>query len=308
MFDDDYSAQSRARFLSAREPIFCMGTGFDQKSIKDGGGIVTPWNAAPELHELRRFSRIFLCPSKDESPGSQMPRTLSEIDELRTLAIPHIFVPQISPINLPSTLKCLQVTYDEKHQPRRSWSDIQWPQSVTTNILGLFQRTNSGIYAALARLGVTGSSLPRLQFLACEVDGAREVMKAVQTFETLEHVELEILKKLTPWAQIPATVKVVKITLPSAESVLSGIETLTNLRSLEINGARGQLDFSCLLPCPSLREIGILNSRKIINIESLLEHPTLRSVSFLDCGNPFKGTLKERFKARGFERLMIDFA
>ncbi|MFD7658546.1 hypothetical protein ACFV4N_31615 [Actinosynnema sp. NPDC059797] len=59
---------------------------------------------------------------------------------------------------------------------------------------------------------------------------------------------------------------------------------------------------------PELVELTVLNSRKVVNARALLDCPTPAGVTFVDCGNPFKGGGKALFEARGFAHLDIDWS
>lgn len=78
------------------------------------------------------------------------------------------------------------------------------------------------------------------------------------------------------------------IVLPRLEAVLLVCEIFTEL--------------------PRLRELSLLNSKKIKNIEALLGCPGLEHLRCLDCGNPFKKGIAQKFESRGFARLDIRFA
>ena len=77
---------------------------------------------------------------------------------------------------------------------------------------------------------------------------------------------------------------------------------------LWLNNLRCELDCAMLASLPRLREVNLLNSRKIANIEALLESRTLESVQFINCGKPFTRELKQRFQAKDYKRLQIEFA
>jgi hypothetical protein len=305
---NDYFSKSRSRFLSPGEPILCLGTGFDAKSITDTGGVIVPWGTEVPGDEAAKFGRVFLCPTQAEAGNAQLPKFLAGLGKIGTILLPHTLVPQLSNEALPSSVACLQLVYDSKFQPRDAWDDVRWPDIQLRNVAGLFQRTNQVPSTNWTKSGLAGERLPNLKFLSCEMEGLQRALLVVQTFSQLQHLELENVKKTSIWPQLPPTLEALKLTQAATGFSFNGVGSLPALQTLAIFNARCEIDCEIFSQSKQLVEVSIVDSKKLKNLDALLEHATLRSIRFLDCGKPFTEALKARFKAQGFERIEIDFA
>lgn len=299
---------SRVEYLESLARPLSIGVELQQKGILDAGGACLAWSGAPSMSDLKDVQRVFLAPTAEEAAIRQFPAFLAGIASLRTLAIPHTFISALSAAVLPRSLACLQLSYKDLYMPRKDWADLRWPLLTLPNVHGIFQHTFGGPSNAWTSLGMTPTLLPSLKFISCEIDGSQRAAEIVGTFPKLRHVELEIVRNARVLDLLPTTVEALSVTAPFQKFSMQGIGRISALRALKINGARCEIDFESLLSCQNLVEINILNSKRLKNVEALLEHPKLKSIYFLDCGKPFKGMLKERFRSRGFDRLEIDFA
>lgn len=89
---------------------------------------------------------------------------------------------------------------------------------------------------------------------------------------------------------------------------LSPIQGFKTLEMVSLNSVRAEIDCEIFTKLPRLRDLSLLTSKKIKNIEALLGCPGLEHLRCLDCGNPFKKGIAQKFESRGFERLDIRFA
>lgn len=284
---------------------FCSGSKLDyQENYREDGFGFIEWTAPASQLPIETIHEIVLLPTKAQLKKAVFPAFLSNLTRVQHAVFALNFLYNRQAEKLPLELKSLVLSRD-LGQPAELSQSTGW-DTLPPGLQALL------IIGDQEKLPVTGclsqEKLPRLEHLAFTFTHTQE-LEVFQRFSSLTDLELTNLRDY-PILQHVAHLPLVSLDLSGTTAKFdpSGLAKLSSLQMLRLNGLRCEFDCQLLGQLSNLQELVVLNSKKLRNVESLLQMKQLTRLSFLDCANPFKGGLYQRFIDHGFQEFDARYA
>lgn len=279
----------------------CVGNAAECDDLTQDGAVRIRWGGEPRPEDVAGIRCLHLRPSPTRLREPALPAFLPDLPALRQLVLPTPLVPHLGRGGVGGRLAALVVSHDHTHPipaaPLRA--DVALPA------LRALMWVASAVPPTLPRVL---DPLPPLEFLRVNVSGDPAVLRRLRDLTTLRHLELVDLRDVDVFDHLDAPLRVLEVTGAGRGFPVARLPSLPALESLRLNGVRAEIDCAVFRELPELVELVVLNSRKVVNARALLDCPKLAGVTFVDCGNPFKGGGKALFEAKGFAHLDIDWS
>lgn len=297
-------------FQQSNELRFCAGSKNECAELAADGYQVIDWDAEVDPRTIASIKLLHLVPTKQQLKKAKLPAFISRLVHLESLVLDLSFLRNLQADELPGSLRSLTLVRDLRYLDliqdfsRRpvSWKDtIVLPRLEALMLVADDEK--SGFLRSIAQ-----RNFPSLRFLGFSLSDASE-LQVFEKFEQLSDVEVIRLGDCDVFTRLGA-LPLVSVSLGGTRQKfdLSPIKGFKTLEMVSLNGVRAEIDCEIFTELPGLRELSLLNSKKIKNIEALLGCPGLEHLRCLDCGNPFKKGIAQKFESRGFARLDIRFA
>lgn len=290
---------------------FCSGAKSEcARLVEDEGYSVIEWKADADRLPIEKIKLLDLVPAKAQVKKAVLPAFVAKLKNLENILFNLYFVKNIAAGQLPESLRSIlfsrELDYEELIEEMEEnppvWNeDVTLPNVAAIKIIGGDEKTE-----LLANL--SPKNFPSLKFLAFDIADKSE-LDVFDRFPELTDIELLYLNNFDIFERVK-NLPLVSLDLGGTNNKfkMSGVKDLKTLKFLRLNSVRAEIDCRDFAAMPELKELVILNSKKIQNIEALLDCEKLVSISFLDCGNPFKKGIGDKFKARKYEMLDIEYA
>lgn len=281
-----------------------------EDDYRDDGYHFIEWDTAAKDLPIEKIKLLTLAPGKPQLKKAVFPEYLSELANLEHAVFDINFLKNNQAEKLPAKIRSLILSRN------LSYSDllddliknkIEWDESVRLeNLEALFiiaDEEKEGITAT-----ISDKVFPKLKYLGFKFTNKSE-LDIFERFPKLTDLELSDLRDYPIFEHIEHLPLIsLDITGTNNKFDLADVKNLEALEFLRLNGIRSEIDCRIFTELPELTELVVLNSKKIINIEALLDCKNLKSISFLDCGNPFKKGIADKFKAEDYQMFDIKYA
>ena len=312
MREINYIIERTSSFFQQSEQFrFCCGSKREcAELVEDENFTVIEWNADASALEIEKIKLLFVEATKAQLKKAELPPFVENLEKLENIAFDLSFLRKVKQSSLPDSLRSLTLTrnpdyediLDELVDDPVEWND----RIILTNLEAIkliADDEKTGVIETVSK-----DVFPSLKFLAFDVSEEAE-LEVFGKFSALTDVELLYIKDYDVFSKLEH-LPLISLDLGGTNNKfdLSGIEKLRNLKFVRLNSVRSEIDCRIFKSLPELKELVILNSKKIVNIEALLECPNLVSIEFLDCNDPFKRGIAEKFMSKKYELLDIEYA
>lgn len=312
MREIDYITERKFGFFQQPSPnCFCSGAKSECAELaEDDGYSVIDWKAEASALPIEKIKLLDLVPAKAPLKKAVLPSFVNGLKNLENILFNLIFVRNISEDQLPASLRSILLTrelnyedlIEEMEENPPTWNEkVVLPNLEALKIIGNEEKTE-----LLVNLSPT--NFPALKFLAFDIADKSE-LDIFSRFPQLSDLELLYLKDYDIFERVK-DLPLISMDLGGTNNKfdMSSAKNIKTLKFLRLNSVRSEIDCKIFTELPELKELVILNSKKITNIEALLDCEKLVSISFTDCGNPFKKGIADKFAARRYEILDIEYA
>ena len=287
---------------------FCTGSkrSYVEDYRDDGYGFIE-WSAPQEeLPDVEQILQLVLLPGKAHLKKAVFPTFVPALSHLAHAVFELDFLYSGQATKLSPSVRSLVLSRDlsqaEGTTARTGWESLELVPGLEAMLLiGDEEKEPVTRY-------LSSEWLPRLAHLGFTLSQTQE-LTLFQRFSGLTDLELANLRDYPIFEHI-RHLPLVSLDLTGTNPKFdpSGLTALASLQMLRLNGLRCEFDCQLLGALPNLQELVVLNSKKLKNVESLLEMKALTRLSFLDCANPFKKGLYQRFASHGYEEFDAKYA
>lgn len=312
MRDINYITERTSTFFQQSENFrFCCGSKRECAALAEDENFKTiDWNADVSASDIDKIKLLFVEATKAQLKKAELPPFVDGLEKLENITFDLSFLRNLKQNSLPVSLRSLTLTrnldYPEIIDALED-DPVEWNGEIILKNLEAIKLIaddeKTGVIETISK-----DVFPSLKFLAFDVSEEEE-LEVFERFSALTDVELLYIKDYDVFSKL-GHLPLVSLDLGGTNNKfdLSGIEKIKSLKFVRLNSIRSEIDCRVFKSLPELKELVILNSKKIVNIESLLECPNLVSIEFLDCNDPFKKGIAEKFMSKKYELLDIDFA
>ncbi len=303
--------RKQAYFHPPEQNKYCSGAKkvFEDDYEDDGYNFIE-WNAQASDLPIEKIKLLALVPGKPQLKKAVFPDYVSELSSLEHIVFDISFLKNKQAEKLPASLRSLILSRNLAYLDVLKdlvKNKIEWDESVRLEKLeALLINAEEEKDEITSR--ISQENFPELKYLGFRFTDKSE-LNVFKRFSKLSDLELRDLRDYPIFEHIEHLPLIsLDITGANNKFELSGIKNIETLKYLRLNGIRAEIDCQIFTDLPDLTELVILNSKKILNIEALLDCKNLVNISFLDCGNPFKKGVGDKFKERNYEMLDIKYA
>lgn len=300
-----------AGFQPPQQFCYCCGAKkiYEDDYQNDGYGFIE-WETPAEELPIEKIKLLSLAPSKAQLKKAVFPKFISDLTNLEHVLFDLNFLENGEIKKLPASVRSIilsrSLIYPDLWE-KLIEDKIEWDESVRLesleSLLIIADEEKNGITNKISQ-----ENFPKLGYLGFGFSNKDE-LNLFRRFSSLSDLELSHLRDYPIFEHIEH-LPIFSLDIIGANNKfdLSGVKNLKTLNFLRLNGLRSEIDCRIFTEIPNLKELVVLNSKKILNIEALLECEKLASINFLDCGNPFKKGIAEKFHSRNYEILDIKYA
>ncbi|MCD9187182.1 MAG: hypothetical protein LUM44_12165 [Pyrinomonadaceae bacterium] len=307
-----FITQRRQTFFQAEKEFrFCTGAKktYDENYREDGYGFIE-WDAQISGIPVEKVKLLIVEPGKPQIKKAVLPAFVFGLSKLEHIVFDISFLKNKQAEKLPASLRSMMLSR------RLAFKDIvqdlvknkvEWQDGTRLeNLEALFIIADEEKEKITTRL--SAENLPGLKYLGFKFTNKNE-LETFSRFSDLTDLELGDLRDFPLFEHI-AHLPLYSLDLTGTGNKfdISGLKNLKTLKYLRLNGIRPEIDCNIFTELPELTELVVLNSKKILNVEALLDCRNLKSINFLDCADPFKKGIKDKFNEDNYEILEIKYA
>lgn len=312
MREINYIIERTSTFFQQSERFrFCCGSKREcAELVEDENFTAIDWNADASDLEIEKIKLLFVEATKAQLKKAELPPFVSGLDKLENTAFDLSFLRNLKPDSLPDSLRSLTLTRNLDYEDILDElvdDPVEWNKEIILKNLEAIKLIADDEKTSVIET-ISKEVFPSLKFLAFDVSEESE-LDVFQDFSALTDVELLYIKDYDVFSKLEH-LPLISLDLGGTNNKfdLSGIERIKSLKFVRLNSVRSEIDCRIFKNLPELKELIILNSKKIVNVEALLECTNLVSIEFLDCNDPFKKGIAEKFKSKNYELLDIEYA
>lgn len=298
-------------FQTEKDFRYCAGAKkvYDEDYKEDGYGFIE-WDAQISEIPVEKVKLLMLLPNKPQLKKGVFPDFIGKLSNLEHIVFDINFLKNDQAEKLPpsviSIILSRNLAYTDLLKDLLA-DKIEWNENVRLeNLAALF------IIADEEKIKITteisAENLPSLKYLGFAFSNKDE-LETFRRFTALTDLEISNLRDFPVFGHIEhLPLFSLDLTGTNNKFDITGIKNLKTLRYLRLNGVRSEIDCNLFTKLPELTELVVLNSKKILNVEALLDCKNLVSISFLDCADPFKKGIAEKFDEDAYEIFDIKYA
>lgn len=312
MREVNYITERTSSFFQQSEKFrFCCGSKREcAELVRDENFEVIDWNADVSTSANEKIKLLFVEATKAQLKKAELPPFVKNLTKLENISFDLSFLRNLNQNSLPDSLRSLTLTRNLEHpEIIEALEDepVEWREEIILKNLEALKLIADDEKTGVIET-VSKEVFPSLKFLAFDVSEESE-LEVFEKFSALTDVELLYIKDFDVFSRLEH-LPLISLDLGGTNNKfdLSGIEKIKTLQFVRLNSVRSEIDCRTFKSLPELKEIIILNSKKIVNVEALLDCENLASIEFLDCSDPFKKGIAEKFMSKNYESLDIDFA
>jgi hypothetical protein len=304
---DSIIATRKSGYYPSDKETYCIGSKEKASAFVEDGATRIAWDQAPGNDEYKKIRALRLLPNKTQAGKGKFPSFVKELENLSFLEIPLPFLSVITKEDLPAGLETLMISNTDEFvewvtKKLSDWPDIQLPA-----LKALIFFTGFGAAELPHLLNISQDHFPSLEYLQCKMDKQGNILKDIEKFTTLKHLEVEFASNHDVMASVRGPLEVLSIIGTDKNFPLNNLSLLKQLQSVWLNGIKTVIDCNVFTTLPDLLEVNVLNSKKIEHAEALLSCKKLKRIFFLNTAQPFK-KIKDQFDPSTYERLDIKFS
>lgn len=304
--DSIISTRKDAYFHSG-EVTYCAGSKEKAKTFEEDGGIRFAWDQEPAAGDYKKIRVLRLLPNKTQAVKGKFPAYVKKLEHLSLLEIPLPFLSVITQDDLPQGLETLIISNNEEYADLVNKKLPEWPGITLPKLKALSFFTEFGAAELPSLLNISQEHVPSLEFLECRIDKKGNILKDIEKFTTLLHLEVEFAYNFDVLSIINSPLEVLSTVGADKDFPIDKLSRLTHLQTIWLNTIKPVIDCNLFTKLPDLLEINVINSKKVEHAEALLACKKLTSISFVNCGQPFK-KIKDQFVPENYERLDIKYS
>ncbi len=311
MREISYIAERKWDFFQQPEKYcFCSGAKNECAELAEDGYRTIEWNSDVHGTDTEKIKLLHLAAGKSQIRKAELPPFVQSLKSLENIVLDISFLKNLEKDELPKSLRSITLTRNLRYPDildELAENPVRWKKDIILENLSALK-----IIADDEKTGIIHSiskeNFPVLKFLGFDVSEKAE-LSVFEKFSAISDIEILYLKDYDIFRRIEH-LPLISLDLGGTNNKfdLSGIEKLKSLKFVRLNSVRSEIDCRIFKNLPDLKELIVLNSKKITNIEALLECSNLVSLDFLDCGNPFKKGIADKFDESAYEIFDIKYA
>lgn len=304
--DSIISTRKIANYPSGKE-TYCIGSKEKSKIFEEDGATRLSWDQEPAAGDYKKIRALRLFPTKAQAGKGKFPAYIKKLEQLSFLDIPLPYLSDLKQEDLPAGLKTLRISNTEEYTELVAKKLPEWPGIKLPELKALIFFTSFTATELPSLLNISQEHFPSLEYLECRMDKKGNILKDIEKFTSLLHLEVEFAYKFDVISSINSPLEALSIIGADKGFPMDKLSRLTHLQTVWLNGISDVIDCNVFTTLPDLEEVNVINSKKIENPEALLACKKLRSIMFTNCGQPFK-KIKDQFTTKQYDRLDIKYS
>lgn len=305
--DSIISTRKSAYYPSGKETYYCIGSKENTKVFEEDGAIRLSWGQEPPADEYKKISALRLLPNKAQASKGKCPAFVKDLEQLSFLEIPLPFLSNLKQEDLPAGLKTLMISNSEEHAEWVNKNSPEWPGIKLSELKALIFFNGFGSVELSSLLNISQEDVPSLEYLAFRMDKKGNILKDIEKFTSLRHMEVEFAYNFDIISSVNSPLEALSIIGADKDFPVNKLSRLTHLQTVWMNGIKAVIDCNVFTTLPDLLEVNVINSKKVEHAEALLACKKLKSIMFTNCGQPFK-KIKDQFTTEQYDRLDIKYS
>ncbi|PSL30768.1 hypothetical protein [Chitinophaga ginsengisoli] len=304
--DSIISTRKISYYPSGKETL-CIGSKDRARIFEEDGATRLSWDQEPAAGDYKKIHALRLLPNKAQAGKGKFPAYIKALEQLSFLEIPLPFLSVIKQEDLPAGLKTLMISNTEEYAELVTKQLPEWPGLKLPGLKAVIFFNTFGSAELPSLLNISQEHVPSLEYLACRMDKKGKILKDIEQFTSLRHLEVEFAYGFDIMSSINSPLEALSIIGADKGFPTDKLSLLKKLQTVFLNGISAVIDCNVFTTLPDLQEVNVINSKKIEHPEALLACKKLKNIMFVNCGKPFK-KISDQFLPERYDRLNIQFS